>query len=91
MNIKDIEHLAELSKLEYTDEEMAEFLPQFESLVKLADVIKDADISGSINYNVMDYSELREDVAKDSTPVDELLQNSPIVRRDSIVVPRIME
>ncbi len=91
MNIKDIEHLAELSKLEYTDEEMTEFLPQFESLVKLADVIKDADISGSINYNVMDYSELREDVAKDSTPVDELLQNSPIVRRDSIVVPRIME
>ena len=91
MNIKDIEHLAELSKLEYTDEEMAEFLPEFESLVKLADVIKDADISGSINYNVMDFSELREDEAKESTPVDELLANSPIVRRDSIVVPRIME
>lgn len=91
MEIKDIEHLAELSKLEYTDQEMQEFLPQFESLVELADVIKNADISGSIEHNVMDFNDLREDVAKDSTPVDELLANSPIVRRDSIVVPRIME
>ena len=91
MDIKDIKHLAELSKLEYTDEELAEFIPEFESAVELANVIKNADISGEIKYNIMDFSELREDVAKDSTPVDELLANSPIVRRDSIVVPRIME
>lgn len=91
MDIKDIKHLAELSKLEYTDEELAEFIPEFESAVELANIIKNADISGDIKYNVMDFSELREDEAKESTPVDELLANSPIVRRDSIVVPRIME
>lgn len=91
MDIKDIKHLAELSKLEYTDQELAEFIPEFESAVELANVIKNADISGEIKYNIMDFSELRDDVAKDSTPVDELLANSPIVRRDSIVVPRIME
>lgn len=91
MDIKDIKHLAELSKLEYTDEELVEFIPEFESAVELANIIKNADISGEIKYNVMDFSELRDDVAKESTPVDELLANSPIVRRDSIVVPRIME
>ena len=91
MEIKDIEHLAELSKLEYTEQEMTEFLPQFESLVKLADTIKNADISGDTRYNIMDFNDLREDEARESTPVDTLLKNSPIVRRDSIVVPRIME
>lgn len=91
MDIKDIKHLAELSKLEYTDEELVEFIPEFESAVELANIIKNADISGEIKYNVMDFSELRDDVAKESTPVDELLANSPIVRRDSMVVPRIME
>ena len=91
MELKEIEHLAELSKLKYTEEELKEFLPAFDSLVELADVIKNADISGERVLNSIDYNDLREDVAKQSTPVDELLKNSPIVRRDSIVVPRIME
>ena len=91
MEIKEIEHLAELSKLEFTDDELQEFATQFESIVKLADVIKDADISGQRVVVAMPMEDLREDEHKASTPVDVLLQNSPIVKDDSIVVPRIME
>ena len=91
MDIKEIEHLAELSKLKFTDEEIKEFAKDFESLVELADLVKNADITGETHLNIMDMSELREDVVEKSTDVELLLCNSPIVKNDSIVVPRIME
>ena len=91
LEIKDIKHLAELSKLEFSEKELEEFSTQFESLVELANTIKNADIKGNIKIHTVDMKDLREDKAKESMPVDLLLANSPIVKKDSIVVPAIME
>lgn len=91
MDIKDIEHLAELSKLKFTEEELKEFSQEFEHLVEFADIVKNSQTTGTRNINCIDFNELREDKAQPSMPVDILLQNSPIVNKDSIVVPRIME
>lgn len=91
MDIKDIEHLAELSKLKFTDEELANFSTDFDSLVGLADIIKNAEIDGETKIETIDYSELREDVAQDSYPVEILTQNAPMAKKDCFVVPRIME
>ena len=91
MEIKDIEHLAELSKLQFSDDELVEFSKDFESIISLADTIKNYDVSGSRVIETKNMNELREDVARPSSSVDILLKNSPIVKNDSIVVPRIME
>ena len=91
MEIKEIEHLAELSKLKFSEDELKEFSKDFESLVELADVVKNSTVIGSAQIISLDMESLREDKAKVSTPVETLLQNSPIVKNDSIVVPRIME
>ena len=91
MDIKDIEHLAELSKLKFTDEELKDFLKDFESIVALADTIKNTDIDGEIKIETIDYNELREDVSQDSYPVEILTQNAPMAKKDCFVVPRIME
>ena len=91
MDIKDIEHLAELSKLKFTEEELSSFSKDFESLVELVDLVKNADIDGERCLTTIDMNELRGDDVQPSTPVETLLQNSPIVKKDSIVVPRIME
>lgn len=91
MELKEIEHLAELSKLKFNEEELKQFSKEFESLVELADIVKNAQISGASHINAINMTELREDKAEESMPVDELLKNSPIVKNDSIVVPRIME
>lgn len=91
MERKEIEHLAELSKLKFTDEEYAEISTQIDSLVDLANVVKNSSISGGSYYTEIKMEELREDKVEDSTPVDVLLKNSPIVKKDSIVVPKIME
>ena len=91
MEIKEIEHLAELSKLEFTEQEIIEFAKDFESIVNLANQIKNADISGERAVTTMPMADLREDEPAPSTPVDILLQNAPEQNKDSFVVPRIME
>lgn len=91
MDLKEIEHLAELSKLKFSEQELKEFATEFENLVELANTIKNADVAGERRLNIMDMNDLREDEIKPSTAVDVLLMNSPIVKNDSIVVPRIME
>lgn len=91
MEIKEIEHLAELSKLEFTDYELQEFAKDFESLVELADAVKNSTIKGNRDLNIIDMADLREDEPKPSTSVDILLQNAPDKDKDSFIVPRIME
>lgn len=91
MDINEIKHLAELSKLEFTDEELQEFAKDFESLVELADMVKNATIEGGRFINAIDMDDLREDEPMPSTSVDILLQNAPESKKDSFVVPRIME
>ena len=91
MEIKEIEHLAELSKLKFTQEELEDFAKDFESLVELADVVKNADIQGVRQINIVDMNLLREDIPQPSTPAEVLLQNAPHCQKNSFAVPRIME
>ncbi len=91
MEIKEIEHLAELSKLQFTEAELEEFVKDFNSLVELADEVKNADISGNRAINSINMAELRDDVPQQSAPVEELLQNAPRKAGDCFAVPRIME
>lgn len=91
MEIKEIEHLAELSKLKFTAEELEAFAKDFESLVELADIVKNADIEGVRQINIVDMDMLREDVPQPSTPAEILLQNAPDCQKNSFAVPRIME
>ena len=91
MDIKEIEHLAELSKLEFSQEELQSFSKEFEQLVEFADVVKNSSESGEICYNTLDMNNLRQDCPKPSMEVEKLLQNTPKVANQSIVVPRIVE
>ena len=91
MEIKEIEHLAELSKLKFTSEELEAFAKDIESLVELADVVKNADIEGVRQINIVDMDLLREDNPMPSTPSEILLQNAPDSQKNSFAVPRIME
>ena len=91
MEIKEIEHLAELSKLKFTQEELEDFAKDFESLVELADIVKNADIQGVRQINIVDMNLLREDIPQPSTPAEVLLQNAPDCQKNSFAVPRIMD
>lgn len=91
MDIEEIKHLAELSKLEFDDQELVNFYDEFCSLIELADTVKNADIHGQSYIEGVKMANLREDEAKESMPVELLLENTPVVKKECIVVPRILE
>ena len=91
MEIKDVEHLAELSKLTFTEDELKDFMKDFESIVALADTIKNVDIDGEIKVHAINFQELREDEVKASSSAQELVMNAPEADMGCFVVPRIME
>lgn len=91
MEIDEIKHLAELSELTFSDSEMEQLSKDFESLIGLADEVKNSNIEGVTHLNIIDMNLLREDKAKNCVPVEVLLQNAPVEKKDSFVVPRIME
>ncbi len=91
MEFKDVEHLAELSKLTFTETELKDFMKDFESIVALADTIKNVELDGDIKVHAIDLEELREDKVKESSSVDDLVMNAPEADMGCFVVPRIME
>ena len=91
MDIKDLKKLAELSKLEYSDEELMGLSESFESMKSLIDIVKNANIDGERKLDTIDMADLREDVVQDSESAEVLLMNAPQSAKDSYIVPRIVE
>ena len=55
-------HLAELSKIEFTDAELSEMVYQMDDIIKLMDTVKGFDVScDRKNRDTEDYRNLRED------------------------------
>ena len=91
MDLKEIQHLAELSKLEFSQTELEAFASDFASLVSLADNIKNADVKGKRVLQSIKLGDLRKDETKKSLPCKVILANAPLAKKDSFVVPRVVE
>ena len=91
MELKEIKHLAELSKLEFTEEELKSFNAEFEKLIELADTIKNANVKGERKLNIIHMNDLREDNPKESYSSEILLENAPDQQKNYFTVPRIVE
>ena len=91
MEQKQLEHLAELSKLEFSPEQLQNFHEKFEDLLNLVEKVRGCDIAGERKLKVISMNDLREDEVIPSTSVEKLLKNAPETKKDSVTVPRIME
>lgn len=68
MNTDDILHLAKLSRLDLTDEEVAAFPGQIEEILNFVGQIKDADLPEGVVRDMQNYNTLREDTVKEVDP-----------------------
>jgi len=93
ISLKDVEHVANLSRLELTDEEKALFTEQMNSILKYVEKLNELntdDIAPTSHVfelvNVM-----RDDVKKESLLIDKVLLNAPDEEDDQIKVPAVLE
>ena len=86
----DVQHIAKLSMLKFTDEEAAEFEKEFESIVGMVENLPEIDSKGAL-LDPSNQMELREDVVVPSMPRNELLSNVPHLVAGCVVVPKTVE
>lgn len=93
IDLKETKHIAELSKLEFDDAELARQRDHLQKMLWIFDTLDAADVSGveptahiSSAVNV-----LRDDVVKPSFEREMLLANAPASDGAAFIVPRVVE
>lgn len=89
----DVAYVAELARLELTDEEKAVFQPQLENIVKYVEKISQVDVSGvePMMHGRRLVNAMREDVVKPSMDREEALANAPARTGGEFLLPKIVE
>ena len=92
-NSIDVGYVAELARLELTDEEKAVFQPQLENIVKYVEKISSVDVDGvePMMHGRVLVNAFREDVVRPSLPTETALANAPKRVDDEFLLPKIVE
>ena len=90
---KDVEYIAQLSRLTIPEGEMEKFTEQFNQILNYADILQKLDTAGiEPTPNVLPISNaIREDVALPGVTQEEALKNAPAVHNGGFKVPRVIE
>ena len=89
----DVAYVAELARLELTDEEKALFQPQLENIVKYVEKISSVDVDGiePMMHGRALVNAFREDVVRPSMSSEAALSNAPKRVGDEFLLPKIVE
>jgi len=92
MNI-DAKYVAELARLELSDEEKAVFQPQLDNIVGYFEKLSALDVSGvePMMHGRPLVNAFREDVVRPSMDREEALANAPSRVGDEFLLPKIVE
>lgn len=88
-----INKVCELARLELTQEEKQEFTQQLEDIIRYVEKINELDTANvkPVDHIVPLSNVFREDMAKQSLPVEEVERIAPQFEKSHFVVPRIIE
>jgi aspartyl-tRNA(Asn)/glutamyl-tRNA(Gln) amidotransferase subunit C len=89
----DVAYVAELARLDLTDEENSVFQPQLENIVKYVEKISEVDVEGvdPMMHGKELVNAFREDEVRPSLPVETVLSNAPARVGDEFLLPKIVE
>jgi aspartyl-tRNA(Asn)/glutamyl-tRNA(Gln) amidotransferase subunit C len=92
MDLEMVKYLAELGKLEFTDDELEKTAGEMTDIINLMDGVKEFDVEYDAlkdNHNVF-LDGLRKDEKAPSMPTEKVLQNA-VNSGNSFVVPKVVE
>ena len=89
----DVAYVAELARLELTDEEQAVFQPQLENIVKYVEKISAVDVADvpPMMHGRALVNAFREDVVRPSMARSLALANAPLASDTEFSLPKIVE
>lgn len=89
---EEIKHIAELSKLNLSEEEIQKYTNNMQDIVEFANKINSLDTDGvtASAFALDTFNVFREDVVKESFDRDELLKNAPSSNGETYSLPSMM-
>lgn len=89
----DVVPVAHLAQLKFTEDQLALFTEQLNTLLSYFDKLQELDTTGiePSTHAVNLCNAFREDRARESNPVDDTLKNAPSSERGCFKVPKIIE
>ncbi|GBF23274.1 aspartyl-tRNA(Asn)/glutamyl-tRNA(Gln) amidotransferase subunit C [Candidatus Gastranaerophilus sp. (ex Termes propinquus)] len=91
IDIKDVEHVAKLARLELNEDEKEKFSKQLGDILKYVEQMKEVDTTGvEPMSSALDFSNvMRDDTVVYENTREELMQNAPEREGDFFKVPKI--
>jgi len=88
----DVRYVANLARLELSDEEVATFQPQLEAILRHVDAISGLEIDGiePTAHPAQVFGRMRDDEPHKSLPPSAILQNAPDQAQGQIRVPKVV-
>lgn len=90
---EQVKHVAKLSKLSFSEEELADFTNQLDKIIDMVELLEEVDttevpFTSNVNESI---NVMREDVATPGMDRKELMRNVPESENGYIKVPAIMD
>ena len=85
----DVRYVANLARLQLSDEEIATFQPQLEKILKHVETLTALDL-GEIEAGPPVFGHMRDDVPHQSLSPEAVLQNAPDQAQGQIRVPKVV-
>ena len=93
LSLSEVEHIAELARLELTAEEKEQYRQQLSAILDHVARLQALDTEGiPPTSSVLPVTgRLREDEPRQSLPLESVLANAPAVKKDQFLVPPVLE
>ena len=93
LTLSEVEHIAQLARLELCEEEKLRYLGQLSAILEYAARLQSVDTSQipPTSSVLPARSVLREDVISSCLDVKDILSNAPMVKDDQFKVPPVLE
>jgi aspartyl-tRNA(Asn)/glutamyl-tRNA(Gln) amidotransferase subunit C len=92
VTIKDVEHIAELARLEFSGEELENFTHQLNEILKYVEKLNELDTENiePLSHPIEGNNAFREDELKPSVSREEELKNAPDSDNEFFKVPKVI-
>ncbi len=92
VTIKDVEHIAKLAKLQFSEEEKVKFTEKFNDILAFIEKMNELDTSKvePLSHVIELDNVFREDVVKPSLPTEDALKNAPAKTERFFKVPKVI-
>ncbi|MNI75562.1 Aspartyl/glutamyl-tRNA(Asn/Gln) amidotransferase subunit C [compost metagenome] len=93
IQVKDVEHVAKLARLNLTDEERVMFTEQLNAILQYADKLNELDTENvePTTHVLKLHNVMREDEVKESLSAEKVFRNAPEEEDGQFKVPAVLE